>query len=757
MNQLERVQWLAALGLSVIPVDHPAETTHTDTARIGKTPSDSWKRFQATPPDADYLRQWFGNGHQRNIGVVTGAVSNLVVIDLDSPEAVAWADAHLPATPWQVGTGHGQHRGYRHPGVPVGNKVRIRTGDPAIKIDVRGDGGYVVAPGSVHRSGVSYEFIQAPIAMSDLPVFDPAWLRIEEPPVSRQVRRARDRSEEKTNDQLLRRVGKYLANTPPAIAGEGGDTHTFTTICRVVRGFDLTDADALEVLRPWNARCQPQWSEAELREKIEGARKYGTEPIGVLAEEHSAVVLNPNDPLPSARLFVERNFTTDGILALRHQAGVFFAYRPDFGSYQERDEATVRSGLYKFMEGAKRWTEKTRTTPAELVPFQPNKSKVENVLDGLRAVTNLPTTQLAPCWLGDDPGLDPLDLLPLPNGLLHIPTRSLHPPSAGFFTLNGIDFPYDPWAQAPKRWHSFLNSLWPDDPESIAALQEIFGYVLIPDTRFQKIFLIVGPPRSGKGVIARILRRVIGDRNVCSPTLAAFGRDFGKQVLVNKTVAIISDARISKRTDTASVAETLLSISGEDAQTVERKFLPDWNGKLSTRFLLLTNELPDIGDSSGALTKRFIVLTLKESFYGKENLGLFEELLPELPAILNWALEGRDRLYARGHFVQPKSSSQLIEQFTNLSSPEKSFLEDFTSIEPGAAVPHQELFDAWKAWCDLNGRDRPGTSQTFGRNVRAALPWVTSRMLGPRGEQQRCWEGLRLHPQPKAKGQDPGM
>ena len=236
-----------------------------------------------------------------------------------------------------------------------------------------------------------------------------------------------------------------------------------------------------------------------------------------------------------------------------------------------------------------------------------------------------------------------------------------------------------------------------------------------------------------------------GKRNTCSPTLAAFGRDFGNPVLGGKTLAIISDARISGRTDTASVAETLLSISGEDSQTVERKFLPDWNGKLQTRFLILTNELPRITDVSGALAKRFILLALKNSFYGQEDLGLFDRLLPELPGILNWALEGRDRLYARGYFVQPESANELIQEFEDLGSPEATFLHQRTRTEAGATVSQRDLFNAWVQWCGENGRDRPGTSQTFGRNVRAALPWVTTRQLGPRGQQERCWEGLRLN------------
>jgi putative DNA primase/helicase len=231
---------------------------------------------------------------------------------------------------------------------------------------------------------------------------------------------------------------------------------------------------------------------------------------------------------------------------------------------------------------------------------------------------------------------------------------------------------------------------------------------------------------------------------MCSPTLASFGAPFGKQGLIGKMLAIISDARIGGRVDTASVAEALLAISGQDNQTVPRKFLPDWNGMLPVRFLLLANELPCIGDVSGALASRFVILVLKKSFFGKEDLGLSDRLMTELPGILNWALEGRDRLYARGWFVQPQSAQELVAELVDLSSPEGAMLRECTEMKPGAYVEQSLLFEAWKAWCALNGRDNPGTTQTFARNVRAVLPWIVARKHGPRGSQVLCWEGLRL-------------
>jgi hypothetical protein len=86
------------------------------------------------------------------------------------------------------------------------------------------------------------------------------------------------------SSERAERARRYLAAVPAAIAGQHGDVHTFRMCCRLVRGFALTDADALCLLTEWNARCQPPWSERELRDKLRHARQYGREPICGLLE-----------------------------------------------------------------------------------------------------------------------------------------------------------------------------------------------------------------------------------------------------------------------------------------------------------------------------------------------------------------------------------------------------------------------------------------------------------------------------------------
>jgi putative DNA primase/helicase len=318
------------------------------------------------------------------------------------------------------------------------------------------------------------------------------------------------------------------------------------------------------------------------------------------------------------------------------------------------------------------------------------------------------------------------------------------PPTPRLFALSAADVDYDPAAPAPALWKQFLTELWDDDTESWDTLAEVMGYLLTPDTTQQKIFLIVGPPRSGKGTIGRIIRRLLGEANVAGPTLSSLGTNFGLWPLMGKPCAIIADARLGGRADMAAITERLLSISGEDGQTIDRKNLTPVTMQLPTRFLILTNELPRIADASGALASRFVVLRLNETFLGREDTGLTERLTEELGGILLWAIEGWRRLRSRGHFIQPQAALADVQELHDLASPMKAFIRDACDVGAALSVKTTTLYDVWKKWCEGNGKKEPGEASRFGRDLRAAAPWVT--VVQPRaGEERfRCYQGIAL-------------
>ncbi|MCD6304391.1 MAG: DNA primase, partial [Planctomycetes bacterium] len=312
-------------------------------------------------------------------------------------------------------------------------------------------------------------------------------------------------------------------------------------------------------------------------------------------------------------------------------------------------------------------------------------------------------------------------------------------PTPRLFVTNALDFDYEPDAPPPRRWLEFLDEVLPGDPGAVRLLQTWFGYVLTGNTSLQKMLLLVGPRRSGKGTIARVLTRLVGAANVCGPTTSSLAGQFGLQPLIGKGLAIVSDARF-RGEHMPIIAERLLCISGEGALTVDRKFLGSVTLKLPTRFMFMTNELPKLTESSGALAGRFLLLRFPRSFYGREDPLLTDKLLQERSGILKWAIEGWHRLRSDGRFVEPSSSREAREELEDLLSPVGAFVRERCVVGPQYRCSLAGLYDTWSQWCAANGRDRPGTVQNFGRELAAAVPGVRTRRNHKMG---RFIEGIR--------------
>jgi putative DNA primase/helicase len=457
------------------------------------------------------------------------------------------------------------------------------------------------------------------------------------------------------------------------------------------------------------------------------------------AEWGAQLVDPPTDPMPNARRVLKSEFAHPDHALLVHHGGIFFAWSGTCWPAMEDD--ALRARLYRWGED-KEYARMTGRGGQER--FAPTRNKIGDLAGALAAVAHIPTETPLPSWLDNRDAPPASELVACANGLLHVPSRKLSPHTPLFYTRYSLPFDFNARAPSPKRWLKFVAQLLPNDEESIATLQDIFGYLVGGDTMLQKMFLIEGPKRAGKGTIARVLTAMLGSHNVAAPTLGALSDNFGLWPLIDKPVAIISDARLGGR-DTSIISERLLPISGEDSLTVPRKFLPAWTGKMPTRFLLLSNELPRFMDPSGAMASRFVVLRLRESFYGRENPALTEELCAELPGILNWALDGLDRLRKRGYFVQPRASAEAIRELEELGSPVISFVRERCELGPTLFETTDDLFRAWCAWCEGSGH-QSGAKETFAKNLRSAVPSLERRQRGGRGGKRWVLVGIRKKP-----------
>lgn len=474
---------------------------------------------------------------------------------------------------------------------------------------------------------------------------------------------------------------------------------------------------------------------ASVLEKL--ARAEAAEP-----EELNRVWPSPQDPMAVARRYM-RSFSRDSVPLLRRWRNSWMQWETTH--WTEADDATVRSELYGALEHAV-WDGLDKDGYPVEMPWQPNKHKIANVNEALAAVTHLPDKINPPAWLARagtrSAHPDTTCIVACSNGLLDVTTRKLLPHDPSFFNVVSVPFDYEPGATAPL-WEEFLRELWEDDPDSVSALQEWFGYVLSGRTDIHKIMLIVGPTRSGKGTIARIVKLLVGgDANVVGPTLASLGGQFGLEPLIGKPLAIIGDARATANSTVA--VERLLMVSAHDTLSVDRKNRLSWNGELPTRLMMLSNELPGFGDASGAIVNRFLVLTLQNSWLGREDKDLSKKLAAELPGILNWSLDGLVRLDENLRFAEPKSSDDAVITMLDQASPISAFVRDCCDTGPGHEVPVDDIFEAWKMWCDDSGR-RPGTKQTFGKMLNAARPSL--RRVQPREDDSRyrAYQGIRLN------------
>ncbi|MEU0340811.1 phage/plasmid primase, P4 family [Streptomyces bobili] len=448
----------------------------------------------------------------------------------------------------------------------------------------------------------------------------------------------------------------------------------------------------------------------------------------------------PSNPLAVARRLLPDWQSEDGKLVCRRWRASWMHWTGT--CWREMDEAQMRAAMYTRLEHAV-YLAPVKDGEFEERDWAPTKQKIGNLLDALGAITLLPTETDAPAWIDGGDAVDGGPMVACENGLLRIEDRALLPHGPGFFNLVSVPFAYDPTATAPT-WERFLAQIWPNDPDAIAALQEWFGYVLSGRTDQQKILLIVGPSRSGKGTIARVLKELVGKENLAGPTLAGLGTNFGLSTLIGKPLAVISDARLSGN-DNSQVVERLLTISGEDTIDIDRKYRAVWTGKLPTRLVILSNELPHFGDSSGVIARRFVLLNMRVSWLGKEDPTLFDRLTAEMPGILNWALEGLARLQQTGRITEPASSREAVTTMQDTASPTSAFIRERCTTGPTCSVPVDALWTVWREWAEDNGV-RPGTKQIFGRNLLSVIPQLSrSRPRDAYGRQVITYTGITLN------------
>jgi putative DNA primase/helicase len=204
------------------------------------------------------------------------------------------------------------------------------------------------------------------------------------------------------------------------------------------------------------------------------------------------------------------------------------------------------------------------------------------------------------------------------NCLVDAGTGEVHPLTPHLWVQGGVDFDFSADARAP-RWERFLEELFPDDLESQATVEEQLDYGMTNDTRFEKAALWVGIKRSGKSTLVWVQERLVGEGAYTSLSFHDWMKtENSRQHMLGKKVAVFPDVRLKPSKVYGAVGydpggidyqstQILLQITGRDSITVGRKFKEAWQGRLTTKIIVTTNEVPNLQDAGGALPSRFVM------------------------------------------------------------------------------------------------------------------------------------------------------
>lgn len=333
---------------------------------------------------------------------------------------------------------------------------------------------------------------------------------------------------------------------------------------------------------------------------------------------------------------------------------------------------------------------------------------------------------------------EPNETISLANCLLNVRTREAIPPTYRWFSRTRSPIHWNGGNSECPNWVSFLESIFPNDPDSIRLLQQFMGLCLTSDTSWQKILSLVGPPRSGKGTILRVMLALLGAESVVSLGLGDLSREFGLEKLIGAPLAIMPDVRFGNRENVADAIERLLSISGEDEIRIARKYQSDWSGKLPTRIIMASNEMPRLPDAAAALPTRLLTLHFTESFVGREDTDLLERLMEEIEEILAWAVEGYADLLEMGRFVTNTATVDAVDEAKEIGSPMVAFMRDCLAIthKPETHVEIAEVYRVYQGWCQATGH-KASSLTTMVKQIMDLEPKIRKARPGNRNSARR--------------------
>jgi putative DNA primase/helicase len=329
----------------------------------------------------------------------------------------------------------------------------------------------------------------------------------------------------------------------------------------------------------------------------------------------------------------------------------------------------------------------------------------------------------------------------LKNGRLEWLTGNIYPHTPERFELFQIPVEYDPQAKCPT-FDKYLETTFPEDKEAIKVLEEILGYCLIPDTRFEKAFLLTGEGANGKGTFIDTLAELLGKQNVSSVALQDLEENrFKKAELLGKLANVFAD--LDRRAMKHSEAFKTL-VTG-DLITAEKKCKDPFQFRSFARLIFSANEIPRSLDQTYAYYRRWIILPFTQKFEGKrKDYGLREKLKSELPGILMKALRGLCRVFGQRGFTETEATKKALEDYKLSNDTVAAFCDEMVEVEndPGALKPIQKLEfrQKYSEWCEESGYF-PSDDRRVKESLKKRYPKIEE--IQRKLDGKRYWQGIK--------------
>lgn len=395
----------------------------------------------------------------------------------------------------------------------------------------------------------------------------------------------------------------------------------------------------------------------------------------------------------------------------------------------------TRGNIYQYCNGVYKMLKDEEVKSIIYSKLNRNYSISSHVMDVLE---QLKIQILFDASLLDGPHL--LRTINFKNGLFDIENRKLNPHSLEFYSTFQVDANYNPTADCPHFKKFIAQSMNNDD---ILIAQELLGYLLLPTTIAEKAFILYGPGRSGKSTFLKLIEFILGKEHYSSISMQDLADKFKPALLVDKLANIFADLP-NKRLEDTGIFKAIVS---GDTIVVQDKFGKPFPFNNKARLIFSCNELPaNYFDRTDGFFRRLIILPFLNQVPESEiDPFLLLKLQSEVEGIIQWALEGLDRLIKnKFQFTKSDSTKKLLDEYRKESNNVIWFIEEYCEFIPGEKEYSQSLYQSYKRKCEENGK-QPISQMKFNKSLENEYKGKIIRQEDP-SNRRIIYKGITINP-----------